>query len=120
MQDSTIYAVARIRTLEKGLLSAERIKRMAQGSLDDAMRLLTETGYGSMPEATADDLDTLIKNELDRMRAVIQEVTQDKALTDVFLMRADVTNLKTLIKLRLMDELNTAADNVSDLSLIHI
>lgn len=86
MQDSTIYAVARIRTLEKGLLSAERIKRMAQGSLDDAMRLLIETGYGSMPEATADDLDTLIKNELDRMRAVIQEVTPDKALTDVFLM----------------------------------
>ncbi|MEE0681241.1 MAG: DUF2764 family protein [Candidatus Gastranaerophilaceae bacterium] len=115
MQDSTIYAVARIRTLEKGLLSAERIKRMAQGSLDDAMRLLIETGYGSMPEATADDLDTLIKNELDRMRAVIQEVTPDKALTDVFLMRADVTNLKTLIKLRLMDELNTAADNVSDI-----
>lgn len=114
MQDSTIYAVARIRTLEKGLLSAERIRRMAQGTLDDAMRLLTEAGYGSMPEATADDLDTLIKNELDRMRAVIQEVTPNKALTDVFLMRADVTNLKTLIKLRMMDELDMAADDVSD------
>ncbi len=114
MQDSTIYAVALIRTLEKGLLSAERISRMAQGSLNDAMRLLIEKGYGSMPEATADDLDTLIKNELDRMRTVIQEVTPNKALTDVFLMRADVTNLKTLIKLRLMDELDMAAENVSD------
>lgn len=100
-QDSAIYGVARIRCHEKGLLSQERLARLVDASADEAVRQLVDAGYGSLPEATIEDADRLINSELNDSYTLVREVSFKPEVTDVFLMKADVHNLKLLLKLRL-------------------
>lgn len=100
-QDSVIYGVARVRCHEKDLLSRDRLMRLVDASADEAVRQLVDAGYGSMPDATIEDADRLIESELNDAYALVREVTFKPKVTDVFLMKADVHNLKMLLKLRL-------------------
>lgn len=102
-QASNIYAVARIRSLEKRLLGRDRMARIAESSLEDAMRMLHESGYGDKPDATAADCEILIAQELEKTAKLINEVTPAQDATDLFLLKADVHNLKALIKARLLN-----------------
>jgi len=89
--------------LERGLIGRERMLRIADSTLDDAMRLLHETGYGNMPDATAQECERLIEQERIKAATLIREVSPEPAVTDLFLLRTDVLNLKMLIKARLME-----------------
>lgn len=103
-QSSAVYAVARIRAVEKRLIRTDRMTRILEASLEDALKLLCETGYGSLPDATADDMDRMIERELSNAAALVSAITPDRDLTDLFLMQTDVNNLKILLKARLMNE----------------
>ena len=102
-QDNALYAVARIRCHENGLIGRERMARMIAGTAEEAMQVLTGAGYGgaAAAEGTA-DVEALIAAELARTDALVREVSPDPALTELFLMQADVHNLKALYKLRLL------------------
>lgn len=108
-QNSALYAVARIRALEAGLFNKDRLLRLLEGGAKNAMKQLAESGYGSMPDAGEGDLERMIANELAQAYAVVRELSTDPVLTDVFLMRADVINLKLLIKLRILGADETPA-----------
>jgi V/A-type H+-transporting ATPase subunit C len=95
--------VARVRALEKGLIGRDRMHRLSESGPEDIVRLLVETGYGDMPEATANDCETMIAREMEKANRLIQEITPDAALTDLFLMKADIHNLKVLLKARLLE-----------------
>lgn len=101
-QPSYPYACARISALEKGLLDEATIRRMAEGSLEDAMRTLLDARYGAIPDATAADCERMIENERRRASEEIRALSPDPALTDLFLMQCDVHNLKVLLKARLL------------------
>lgn len=102
-QNSAIYAVSRIRSRERSLIDRETVKRMSEGTADEAWRILTEAGYGARPEAEYLDSEALIEGELERTNALIKEVTTNERLTDIFFMGADVTNLKLFLKQRLIN-----------------
>lgn len=102
-QSSYAFAVARIRALEKGLISKERMGRLAEGSLDDVVRMLNEHGYGDMPEATAAQCDALIARELAKAVLEVREISPEPDVTDLFLLKADIHNIKVLIKARLLE-----------------
>ena len=48
-QNSAIYAVSRIRSRERSLIDRETVKRMSEGTAEEAWRMLTEMGYGAKP-----------------------------------------------------------------------
>lgn len=100
-QDSAIYGVSRIRSAERGFIGRERMRRLAETDAGEALRQLVELGYGSMPDATLDDVEAMISNELAGAADLVREVSIDAVETDIFLMSADMHNLKLLIKLRL-------------------
>lgn len=100
-QTSALYGVARIRSAERTLINRERLRRFLEMSADEMLRQLVESGYGAMPDATPDDTEALIASELVRAYDLVREVTTDPAMTDIFLMDADIHNLKLLIKLRM-------------------
>lgn len=100
-QNSAIFAVARIRCHEKDLIGRDKLQRLCDSTAEEAIRLLCDMGYGSMPDATVKDGEKLIANELNAARALVREVTFDTGLSDLFLLKADVHNLKLLLKLRL-------------------
>ena len=102
-QNSGIYGVARIRCHETGLIGRDMMARLIDGSAEEAVRMLVDAGYGSMPDATVDDMDQLIESELKITYELVREVSFDPLVTDLFLMKADVHNLKVLLKLRLQE-----------------
>ena len=101
-QPSYPYACARISALENGLLDAAAIKRMADGSLDDALRTLLDMRYGGIPDATSADCERMIENERVRTAREIREISPAPEITDLFLLPVDVHNLKVLLKARLL------------------
>ncbi|MEG1547497.1 MAG: V-type ATPase subunit [Clostridia bacterium] len=100
-QQSTLYGVARVRCHEKELLGRDRMARIADASAEDALRQLIDAGYGGMPDAKLADTEQMISRELTAARELVSEVSPCPAITDIFLMKADIHNLKLLLKLRL-------------------
>lgn len=101
-QPSYPYACARISALGKGLFSGQALRKMAEGSLEDAMRALLDARYGGIPEATSEDCERMIENVRRQTAETIRELSPDPRLTDLFLLQSDVHNLKVLIKARLL------------------
>ncbi len=103
-QPSYAYACARLSALNKRLLEPQTIQRMADGSLQDAMRALSDVRYGNLPDATEADAERMIERELTDAMQEVKEISPNPAITDLFLLQADVQNLKVLIKARLLNQ----------------
>ncbi len=101
-QPSYAYACARISALEKSLFGKETIRRMAEGSLEEAMRQIVDAKYGSLPEATSADIEKMIDTVRRQTAETVRELSPDPSLTDLFLLATDAHNLKILIKARLL------------------
>jgi V/A-type H+/Na+-transporting ATPase subunit C len=101
-QPSYAYACARISALEKSLFAREAVRRMAEGSLDDAMRVLLDAKYGNLPDAGGEDVESMIENVRKDAAKTVRELSPDAALTDLFLLQTDAQNLKVLFKSRLL------------------
>ena len=52
-QDNALYAVARIRCHENGLIGRERMARMIAGTAEEAMQVLTGADYAALPQPKA-------------------------------------------------------------------
>lgn len=111
-QENALYAVARIRCHENGLIGRERMARMVQGTANEAMQVLTGAGYGGAAagetEQGAAGAEALIAAELRRTYELVREVSPEPPLTELFLMQADVHNLKVFYKLKLLGGGNAA------------
>ena len=107
-QKSYAYACARVSALSKRLLDDTALKRMAEGSMGDALRILIDDRYGNLPDAGEGDGERMIERELIAMREEIRSISPEPAITDLFLLQSDVMNLKTLIKARLLEQKDIA------------
>jgi V/A-type H+-transporting ATPase subunit C len=104
-QQSVAYAVARIRALETKLLTVDRINRMVEAdSPEDAYKQLAETNYGTAMAEYSDynEYESLLAKEMAEVTKTIEEVTPQKEVTDLFLMKYDIHNIKVLLKARLL------------------
>ena len=109
-QRSIPFACGRLSALEAGLLDQQAVKRMADGTLEDAMRILQDVRYGDIPDATSADIERMIDNVRVRTAQELREISPRPAVTDLFLLRTDIQNLKMLLKARLMNETGTETE----------
>ncbi|MBR6428761.1 MAG: V-type ATPase subunit [Clostridia bacterium] len=103
MAESLINSIARLRVLEKGLLTRETVGRLKSAkSFEECLRILGESGWGT-PEPDTDEIDSLTDARLRDTYALMDELMPKryKKLVEVFRMRHDLTNIKLLYKLRL-------------------
>ncbi len=98
-QASYPYAVGRIRSLENGMLDTVKLKRIAAADLDEALKILLDSGYGAGAQG---DEEKLIKAQLAETRKLVMAITPDAGLTGLFLLPIDAHNLKVLLKARLL------------------
>jgi len=92
------YAVARIRMLERSLLTEKEYTQMIDArSADEAMKILMDAGYGEFGMADARDFETLLSAQLSKAYSDVRELTTENFM-DVFLYKNDYHNLKVLIK----------------------
>lgn len=92
------YAVARIRSKELGLFNAAAMEQLVSTkSYDEAIRFLTEKGWGYGEEAR--DAEKLLSDETEKTWALMGEMVEDMSVFDVFRIADDFHNLKAAIKL---------------------
>ena len=111
MADDTryAYAVARIRGLETKLLDRQWIERLLGESAEGALKVLADSAF---QEAVADvdrpeDLESGLTRSLTETMTTLAALAPDPEVIDLFRMRTDFRNLKSLTKaslLKLADE----------------
>ena len=90
---------ARIRVLENKLLTAERMERMIDAKdVNDAAKVLGECGYPDLPEVTNSALDAMLADAQGALFADMGKAVGNEALMDVFRVKYDYHNAKTLVK----------------------
>ena len=107
-QPSYAYACARLSALHKRLVEPQTIQRMLDGSASDAMRALSDVRYGNLSDAAESDVERMIEREMTDAMQEVKELSPDPDVTDLFLLRADVQNLKVLLKARLLNQSEAA------------
>lgn len=101
MKMDYVYTNGVIAALEKCFLK-DRILKMCESTLEDAFRILTESGFGKIPVDNVYDYEKLIINEEISLGAFIKEYAPSDAESAYFLATRDFHNLKALIKAEYM------------------
>lgn len=105
-QASYEYAVGRISVLSNKMLDAAQLRRLSEaGTFHEALAMLLETGYGGNIAAehiNNQEIDYLIREQLQISRRMVWELTPEPELTSLFLLEVDTHNIKTLLKARLL------------------
>lgn len=101
-QPSHIYGVARIHALELKLLDNAKIERMVDAATpEEVLKVLAESGdYGaSMGDIQGPwEYERLLADEKKRLVDLMEQLSPDPDLTDLFFIRNDIHNLKVLLK----------------------
>ena len=93
------YAVARIRVLEKNLLSKQALNQMADDrEAEGALRTLSDYGYDTSLAQSPRDFENVLNVELQKTYDTIRDLAPAERFIDVFLYKNDYHNLKVLIK----------------------
>ena len=99
-----LYITAYLRAKENGLLNRDRVERMLNAkTANDAAKVLEECGYGDLSDVTVSRLNESIdKKRADVMKDLSSSVP-DAGVLDVFRVKYDYHNAKTLIKSEAME-----------------
>ncbi len=98
-RDGLIFANARAKSKENGLLSEERLHRIMESkTVEDGMRVLAEIGYGGGMTTAGDDFYSLLKEEQRLATAFACEAAPKEIGFDCFFMKNDYHNMKVLLK----------------------
>ena len=94
-----IYVTAYIRAKETKLLSRGRLEQLISAqSVRDAGRILEDCGYGEMSDLTPEKLTMRIGEKRAAVMADLASSAPDSGMLDIFRMRYDYHNGKTLVK----------------------
>lgn len=108
-ENKYLYSVTRVRALETKLLDKAKIERMVDAkNADEVIKILYETDYaGSISEMKGvEDYETVLSKELAKTYELMGEISPTPELTNIFLYRYDIHNLKTLLKSSFLGEEN--------------
>ena len=94
---SVLFSSARAVSMEKTLLGEDRLKRMLDGTADDALKILSEVGFGA-GDNVRDEIDAVSTEETAKLSAFIKETAPDEKIAKFFLYPYDFKNAETLIK----------------------
>lgn len=101
-QMSIPYAVGRISVLKKDALDTSRLERLLSApSLMEAQRALSELGWES---GEGLDYEQLSTKRMEKACKLVRDLSTEPDITDCFLLRYDIHNLKTLLKARCLNE----------------
>ncbi len=96
MSEEFIFAIARIRSREKNLLSQTDLEQLMNcHTANECIRILIDKGYGNGSETLADEI---INNELDNLWQFMRELVDDIENFAIMLYNYDFHNLKVAIK----------------------
>ena len=90
---------AMLRAREPKLLGAERASRMLDAaSFEEAAKLLTDCGYGDLSGCSAAEIEQALVERRNRIFTEMDAMAPDRGIVDLFRMKYDVHNAKTVLK----------------------
>lgn len=97
-----IYSNSRAKTIEKTLLSKDKILRLISSpTVEDGIKILREVGYGSNTNVTeSSDYNLLLTEEYDKIAKFFKETMPEDSDLSVFLYLEDANNLKACCKMK--------------------
>jgi len=95
-----IYANARIKAQENNLLTMDKMVRMVDSdSLDDAVKVLTESNYGGgVVLDNPGKFDSMLNAETEKTINFVREIMPEGLGMEIFFLKLDYHNLKALMK----------------------
>lgn len=99
-QTDYLFSTARVRSIEKNMLTSERAEKMIDSkSADDAIKILYDCdyGYGKDP-VLAKDFEILLSEEHKKTYEFINSIAPQKDYFNIFLYPYDYHNLKVIMK----------------------
>ncbi len=103
-KEAYLFLSAMLRAREPKLLNRDRAERMIDASgFEEAAKLLTDCGYEDMSQMTAGEIDSALAAHRAEIFAELERMAADKGITDVFKLKYDYHNAKTLIKAEAMN-----------------
>jgi V/A-type H+/Na+-transporting ATPase subunit C len=98
------YAVARVRGLEAGLLDRQWIERLLSEDGAGALKVLSDSAFQEAMSAVErpEDVEQGLMAALTDTLSVISRIAPEPALIDLFRIRWDFRNLKSLVKASLL------------------
>ncbi len=94
-----LYSTARLRSLERGLLSHDRMDRMCDAkNLEDAVKVLAECGYDDTVPVNPGQVDELLAEARNELFKLVESIAPDLDIVDVFKVKYDYHNVKTFLK----------------------
>ncbi len=95
-----VFASARVRSVEKNLLSKEKADKMVDSkNTEDALKVLAEIAYAEEnSNLNPSELNEVLSSEIQKAYAFVFEIAPDKSVFDTFLYPYDYHNLKVLLK----------------------
>ena len=94
---SVLYTSARAVSLEKTLLGGDRLKRMIDGNTEDALKILSEVGFGA-GESNSSEIDAVSAYETAKLCAFVKETAPDEKTAKFFLYPFDFKNAEAIVK----------------------
>ncbi len=102
-QDAYLCLSAMLRAREPRLLNDERAQRMLDApSYEEAAKLLTDCGYEDMAQMSAKEVEDALAAHRNEIFAEMAQLAPDSSIVDVFRMKYDYHNAKTIIKAEAM------------------
>lgn len=114
-QSSVAYAVGRIRAASHKPLGDAQLERLlSASSYQEAVSLLAEMGWQDTEQV---GIERLSISRMEKICDVLRDITPDQNLTDIFLLRHDIQNLKALLKARVLGDKPEALSGCGTLSI---
>lgn len=97
-QESINYAVGRLSLKQREVMDASRLERLlSASSYEEAKRTLSEIGWTSAEDA---DYEQMALDRVAQASVLVRALSTDEKVTDCFLLKYDIANLKMLLKAR--------------------
>ncbi len=94
---------AMLRARETRLLNGERAARMLEAaSFEDAVKLLTDCGYGELTRRDAAGLEELLSSRREALFREMENLAPEKGVVELFRVKYDTHNAKALLKAEAM------------------
>ncbi|MPM50372.1 V-type sodium ATPase subunit C [bioreactor metagenome] len=99
-REDYIFATARVRSVEKNLLTREKITKMIDSkTADEALKVLSECHYSDEnAEVSGGDFEILLVKAQKELNEFIKKISPNPETFDLFLYVYDYHNLKVLLK----------------------
>ena len=100
IKDTDYLAIsARIKAMETGLLTRERMEQVLEARTDEeALKLLQESGYPELHSTAPESLDAVLSAAREETLSDLADSAPDPRYIDVFKLKYDYHNVKTILK----------------------